>query len=44
MDDAVLRFDFGVNTLNGFKEVFKAIDTGNQNIFDAPIVQVGQHT
>ncbi len=43
MDDAVLDFCFRINALNRFREAFKAVDAGDQNVFDTAIMQVVQH-
>ena len=43
MDDAVLDFCLRINALNRFWEAFKAVDTGDQNVFDAAIMQVGEY-
>lgn len=43
MDDALLDLDFGVTGLNGFREAGEAIDTSDQNILDASVLQISQH-
>ncbi len=41
MDDAVLDFRFRINAFNRFRKAFKTVDAGDQNVFDATIMQVG---
>ena len=40
MHDAVLNCRLGVDALNGFREAFESIHTGDNNIFHAAIVKV----
>lgn len=44
MNDTVLDLGVGVDRLNGLREALQSIDTGNQNVFDAPVVEVREHT
>ncbi|SEA99498.1 hypothetical protein SAMN02745729_11260 [Marinobacterium iners DSM 11526] len=44
MNDTVLDLGVGVNRLNGFGEALQSTDTGNQDIFDAPVVEVREYT
>lgn len=43
MHDAQLDFSLGVDGFDRFRKASKTIDAGNQDIFDTPILQMGQH-
>src|SRR5690554_3014846 len=42
MNDAVLDFSPGVKAFNRLREAFKAVDTGNQDVLDAAVMQIGE--
>lgn len=43
VDDAVLDFGVGVDRFDGFGEAFEAVHAGDQDIFDASVVEVSEH-
>ena len=43
MNDAVLDLGVGVDRFDGFRKAFEAIGTGNQDVFDAPVIKVGEN-
>ena len=40
MDHTVLYFGVGVNAFNGFGKALESVDAGDDDVFDASIVQV----
>ena len=43
MNNAVLNLGIGVNAFNGLREAFKTIDTGNEDILNATVIEVCQY-
>lgn len=43
LDDAVLDFGFGEDTLDGRGDAFQAVHTGDQDILYSSIVEIGGH-
>lgn len=43
VNDALLHLGVWINGFNGLREAGQAIDTGNQDVFDAAVLQVGEH-
>src|SRR5690625_1468939 len=43
MHHTALHFGFGVDALDGLPKAFKVVNTGNQDVFEAPVVQVGKY-
>lgn len=44
MNNAVLYFRFRINGYYGLGEALEPINTGNQNISNATIMQISEHT